>query len=88
MPVKTTEKGWISRDELACQFFWILKEAPPPGAAPPVGIMTSDRRDTWAAAREDLLKSNYRIILITTFYKTLLTKNRVRSQLQFTQSKL
>jgi len=52
--VKPAGQNRLTEDEMASQFLHILHEAPHLPQPPPVGILTGERRDTWAVLREKL----------------------------------
>ena len=54
MTLKPAGQNRLTEEEMASQFLHILQEAPHLPPAPPVGILTSERRDTWAVLREKL----------------------------------
>ncbi|XP_021925561.1 choline O-acetyltransferase-like isoform X2 [Zootermopsis nevadensis] len=54
MALKPSEKNRLTEDEMTFQFLHILQDASCQPLSPPVGILTSERRDTWAVAREKL----------------------------------
>jgi hypothetical protein len=56
--LKPAEQNRLTEDEMAAKFLHILQEAPHLPSPPPVGILTSERRDTWAVLREKLREGN------------------------------
>ncbi|XP_069671918.1 choline O-acetyltransferase-like isoform X2 [Periplaneta americana] len=48
------EQNRLSEEEMAAQFLHIMQESSQRPSPPPVGILTAERRDTWAAMREKL----------------------------------
>ncbi|KAJ9601391.1 hypothetical protein L9F63_000415, partial [Diploptera punctata] len=52
--LRSPDQTRLTEDEISSQFLTIITEAPRLMSAAPVGILTSDRRDTWASAREKL----------------------------------
>jgi hypothetical protein len=54
MVVKPGEQTRLTEDELASKFLQILQDACDQPSPPLVGILTSERRDTWAVIRENL----------------------------------
>jgi hypothetical protein len=54
MTVKSGEQHRLAEDEVASKFLHILQDAFDQPSPPLVGILTSERRDTWAVIREKL----------------------------------
>jgi hypothetical protein len=54
MALKPSEQNRLTEDEMAFQFLHILQDASCWSLSPPIGILTSERRDTWAVVREKL----------------------------------
>jgi hypothetical protein len=54
MALKPGEQNRLTEDELASQFLHILQDTYHQPLPPLVGILTSERRDTWAVIREQL----------------------------------
>ncbi|XP_033210591.1 choline O-acetyltransferase [Belonocnema kinseyi] len=56
VPVRASDRGRITEEELIQQILKIMEEKPDP-RTPPVGILTTSKRPVWAKAREELLKN-------------------------------
>ncbi|XP_023716544.1 choline O-acetyltransferase isoform X2 [Cryptotermes secundus] len=54
MALKSGGKNRLTEEEIASQFLHILQDASRQPLPPLVGILTSERRDTWAVIREQL----------------------------------
>jgi hypothetical protein len=54
MALKSGEQNRLTEDEIASQFLYILQDASHQPLPPLVGILTSERRGTWAVIREQL----------------------------------
>jgi hypothetical protein len=54
MALKPSEQNRLTEDEMTFQFLHILQDASCRPSSQPVGILTSERRDTWAVVREKL----------------------------------
>jgi hypothetical protein len=54
MVLKPGEQNRLTENEMASQFLHILQDASHQPLPLPVGILTSERRDTWAVIREKL----------------------------------
>nr|CAD7586456.1 unnamed protein product [Timema genevievae] len=57
LPVKTPDLGLMPEDEMTTILLAIMRDASAVPSPPPVGLFTSERRDTWAAAREQLVRN-------------------------------
>lgn len=56
VPVKSSDRGRISEDEITSQLLFILGDAPClPSKPAPVGLLTAEPRSTWARDRQLLL---------------------------------
>lgn len=56
VPVKTSERGRLSEEEIASQLLFILSDAPClPTKPAPVGLLTAEPRSIWARDRQVLL---------------------------------
>nr|CAD7431651.1 unnamed protein product [Timema monikensis] len=58
LPVKTPDLGLMPEDEMTTILLAIMRDASTVQSPPPVGLFTSEKRDTWAAAREQLVRRN------------------------------
>lgn len=57
VPVKTSDRGRLSEEEIASQLLFILSDAPClPSKPAPVGLLTAEPRSTWARDRQVLLE--------------------------------
>lgn len=54
VPLKATDRGRLSEDEICAQLLHILDDAPCLASPPPVGLLTSWKRNQWAEVREKL----------------------------------
>lgn len=55
VPVKTSERGRLSEEEIASQLLFILSDAPClPTKPAPVGLLTAEPRSIWARDRQVL----------------------------------
>ncbi|XP_067010374.2 choline O-acetyltransferase [Anabrus simplex] len=54
LPVKSSDRGPVSEADLYAQLLHILGEVPSLPQAPPVGLLTSERRDVWARVKDSL----------------------------------
>jgi hypothetical protein len=54
MALKPSEQNRLTEDEMTFQFLHILQDASCRPLSPPVGILTSERRDIWVVVREKL----------------------------------
>lgn len=54
MALKPGGQNRLTEEEIASQFLHILQDASHQPLPPLVGILTSERRDTWAVIREQL----------------------------------
>jgi hypothetical protein len=64
MALKPNEHNRLTEDEMTFQFLHILQEATHQLLPPPVGILTTERRDTWAVVREKLREGEMILISI------------------------
>lgn len=60
VPVRASDRGRVTESELVEQFLKIM-EIPADAKTLPIGILTTAKRPIWAKAREELLKSMYRV---------------------------
>lgn len=58
VPVRTSDRDRITEIELVQQLLRIMETKADP-RTPPVGILTTMKRPSWAKAREELIKSAY-----------------------------
>lgn len=57
VPVKASDRGRLSEEEIASQLLFILSDAPClPSKPAPVGLLTAEPRSTWAHDRQALLE--------------------------------
>jgi hypothetical protein len=56
MVLKPGEQNRLTEDEMASQFLHILQDASHQPLLPLVGILTSERRDTWAVIRDKIME--------------------------------
>lgn len=58
VPVKASDRGRLSEDEIASQLLFILSDAPCLPIKPaPVGLLTAEPRSIWARDRQVLLQN-------------------------------
>ncbi|XP_055678973.1 choline O-acetyltransferase [Lutzomyia longipalpis] len=62
VPIRASDRGQLTEDEIASQLLYILSDAPClPAAPPPVGLLTAQARDEWAHDREALLQDEQNV---------------------------
>ncbi|XP_063217738.1 choline O-acetyltransferase [Bacillus rossius redtenbacheri] len=54
LPVSSPGQGAASEDELTAELLAVMRDAASSPRCPPVGLLTAERRDTWAALRQHL----------------------------------
>uniref|UniRef100_A0A1B0EZJ6 Choline O-acetyltransferase n=1 Tax=Phlebotomus papatasi TaxID=29031 RepID=A0A1B0EZJ6_PHLPP len=57
VPIRASDRGQLTEDEIASQLLYVLSDAPClPATPPPVGLLTAQARTEWAHDREALLQ--------------------------------